>query len=583
MLQSAAIALLSAAAFSPAAAPNKYPPQPDFNKRVDYVGWLKQLIRTPDKENAYTAYAQFMPGLAGSDVSESDWPAFSGMLTEHRAEAAPQYDPAVDTRWSGPMPWFPDRRKAWEVSHKRTRKTLSAFARVAQRNTLAAAIPLDGARDDKPNRLVHLQMPHLAPIRQCALGTLESAWRVSKGDASPNALIKAFETNLRVAGQMRESPFTIEHLVAYAIRNVTYENIRWAFAHGVLTGKHASRLLEMLQEVDNEPLSAAPVLQGECATWLDSLQYVFGPLGGGTKLNGNRYQEVTGQSMGATNRFGLGARLEADPVGSASAIIEAHKNMEQHMKPGFSPEHHGAITTLVQRMGTSSQVNKGLMLGEGANYANVYVQAARSELLRRGVQTLTRVYAYQAQHKKWPDKLSTLGKEARKSCADVFNGDKPLIYAVVAKQPVLYSVGLDGDDDGGIHDGTWADNDYVIWPIPDSEEFLRASRLNRLAKKKLTKLTDIGPVQKGTEVTIAAAVTAVASQPSEKMGIRHSIMLTEGKATLELYYDEALEKRLSPRQKIEQGLRIRAIVAVEEYEGRLVLHLTRPEHLAIEE
>ncbi len=576
MLHSATLALVSAAALFSPATPNKYPPAPDFQKRVDYVAWVKQLIRTPDKQNAYPALVRFMPGLPGSDVSEGDWPEFAGMTSERR-------DPNVEPRWPGPMPWFPSRKPGWEDSYKRTKKVVAAYGKASAKNTLSTAIPLDGARDDKPNRLVHLRLPHLEPLEQCARGTLEHAWRVKKGDASSNALLKAFEINLRIAGQLRESPFAPEHITAYVIRDVTYDHIRWAFAHGVLTEKHAARLLATLEEVDDEPLAGAPILQAQCAIWLDALQYVFGPLGGGTKVNGNRYQEVTGQTMGAGNRFALGARLEADPVGSANAIIEAHKGMEMHMKTGFRHEHAGAIHTLVQRMISSSQINKGLLLAEGHEYSSVYAHAARAELQRRGVQTLARIFAHKAQHKKWPQKLTDLGKKAKKTSADVFAEDKPFIYEIVAGQPVLYSVGIDGDDDGGMHDPSWSDNDYVIWPMPGSEEFVRASRLNRLPKKKLTRLADITAEHKGKERTVAALVTAVASQPSQSLGIRHSIMLKDGDATLEMYFDESLEKSLSPRQKIEKGARLRAIVTVEEYEGRTVLRLTSPEHLAIEE
>src|SRR5690606_29129414 len=150
-------------------------------------------------------------------------------------------------------------------------------------------------------------------------------------------------------------------------------------------------------------------------------------------------------------------------------------------------------------------------------------------------------------------KLTDLGKKAKKTSADVFAEDKPFIYEIVAGQPVLYSVGIDGDDDGGMHDPSWSDNDYVIWPMPGSEEFVRASRLNRLPKKKLTRLADITAEHKGQERTVAALVTAVASQPSQSLGIRHSIMLKDGDATLEMYFDESLEKSLSPRQKIEKG------------------------------
>ena len=74
----------------------------------------------------------------------------------------------------------------------------------------------------------------------------------------------------------------------------------------------------------------------------------------------------------------------------------------------------------------------------------------------------------------WPTKLDQLkDKWIDRTPIDRLNG-KPLSFAIKDDAPVVYSIGHDGDDDGGVNTDSSApwldqqgDGDWVLWPSND--------------------------------------------------------------------------------------------------------------------
>lgn len=560
--------------------PKDFPPLPDFQTRVNYIAWYKQSRQVDDQDNAYVAYARFMPRLVGSTVQDSDWPEFAGMLTTKEDQKKDEYP-----KWPGPMPWDPRRRPVWEASYQRTRGVLKQYAAASKKRTLVALTDQTGEADSLDNVLVLILLPHLSNLNgSCSRDTREAAWRMKDGRVSGKRFIRSVHTNLRVAHQLKESVFMIEGLVSISVRAKTYRNIRWTLAHGVLAKKRIATLSKLLRKIDHDPIDMSSGLRGECAFLLDELQYVFGPLaGGGSKFNGKRYQELTRQNMGAANRFALGAQLERNPQAAAKAILDAHVAMIPHMQPGYRPEHHQALGDLYERMTSSSKVLKGLRL-DSRGYAGIYQSAAQCEAERRATRLLVELFVYQAKKGKWPKTLDALPKRVPKLIKqDVFR-DEPFVYILLEDGPVLYSVGPDGEDDGGEHDSRWGQGaDFVFWPVPGSEEVLAASRLYRVPDAKLTAISVIGKVVKGKAVTVAAEVASISSRPSEEHGLRHAVGLSQDGATIELFYYELVAAGLTENQKIKPGMRIRAeAVVVEGSDQTWRLKLTDAKNVVIE-
>lgn len=585
-IASAAVALVSRSAGAV-----DLPPMPDFNRHTNYAKWYESTNKLSEKDDAYSLYAEFMPGLVDSTAKEKNWPEFDGMLTGSSAADNTEVSTGdSDSRAKrSPAPWFPNRRGSWEQSFKRTKSVLKKFAAASRRKYVVAPMTIDGDRDDNANRFERTQLKHVPKLRQCAQGVMENAWRIGKdGDVDAASFIAAVETNIRVAGQLRTARFSVEQLTGYSIRRMTYQHIRWAFAHGILKPADAAKLSASLAKIDAQPLDGSYCLGTECAIMLDNLQYIFGPLGGGVKLNSNRYRDVTGQALGGGNRFALGARVDADPAGTASAVLAAFKTIDRLMEPGYATENNQGIVDAGRQLAQTNNLTKGMLYGAEGSYSRIYTLAAQCEAERRATQILLAVFSHKPKKGDgkfaFPKKLSELNKSrVGKVLKDPFSG-KNFKYFLNDGQPVLYCLGHDGEDDGGQHDEGWnASTDYVYWPLPGSEEAVIASRINRVKDADMTALADIGEKLKGRRVTVSAVVESISSRPSAKHGERHSVMLKDGDVGVKLYYYDRTAQEMTASQKLVEGRRIRVIGLVVKEDGKWRLELQNARDLAYEE
>ncbi|MHC5101281.1 MAG: hypothetical protein ACYSOG_05545, partial [Planctomycetota bacterium] len=78
------------------------------------------------------------------------------------------------------------------------------------------------------------------------------------------------------------------------------------------------------------------------------------------------------------------------------------------------------------------------------------------------------ILRYEKTNNRFPENLEILVSEGYLDFLpiDPFS-DQPLVYKTDNGNFLLYSVGKDFDDDGGLHDDKWGeeDGDYVFWPV----------------------------------------------------------------------------------------------------------------------
>jgi hypothetical protein len=80
----------------------------------------------------------------------------------------------------------------------------------------------------------------------------------------------------------------------------------------------------------------------------------------------------------------------------------------------------------------------------------------RREATIHAIEALAAVRRWQLVHKALPTDLATACREAKLPAVptDPYNNEEPLKYLVLDGQPVVYSVGKDGKDDGGRKDNS---------------------------------------------------------------------------------------------------------------------------------
>jgi hypothetical protein len=92
----------------------------------------------------------------------------------------------------------------------------------------------------------------------------------------------------------------------------------------------------------------------------------------------------------------------------------------------------------------------------------------RNKAIQDALMTTLAVLRYQKIHNTLPDNLNVLVLDGYLDTLpmDPFS-DQPLIYKTDNGNFLLYGVGEDFDDDGGLHDKNWGktDGDYVFWPV----------------------------------------------------------------------------------------------------------------------
>ena len=539
-----------------------FPPVPDFKRRFDYARWFERAQPSARGDrNAYPAYAAFMPGLIDSSIDPASWPTFKGMLTTP-AHERPNQSVGRDGKpeWPpGPGPWLPQYHASWQASYLATKNTLAKFQDATAKPKLVPPIPLDGNAEDRNNRLVNLQFPHIKPLDDCAKGVLENAWRIGDdGEVDPRALGQAVKANLHLAAQMKGCISYPEFSATCSIRSMTYDHIFWGFAHGVFNEKNANKLFKILQDIDDDKIEAKPVALGECAIWLDAIQHIYSPFDGGNpKFNGNRFRDITGQSMGGGGiGSGIGARVDQSPAHDiANEILAKHRAMQRQMRAGYETGSHGSLIALADQLRNAHGVTKAMFLTGRHVLASAYSAAAQTEAKRRAAHLIAALHAYKKARQEWPSQLSDLGKRVPNTTMRDPYGNDDFVYRVTDSGPVLYSIGGNGKDDGGVHEQ--GSGDLVFWPIPKSAGWIAAGQLIQVKEANLTNLGDVTSSLDGKTVIIEGKITSTENQISPEHDRILRISLERDGAEATAFYYKAIADQLRPDQTPKRGTTIR--------------------------
>jgi len=564
------IALITAFMTTPVylQAADSLPPKPDFEKRFDYVAWFEDALGKPSP-NAYAEYARFMPGLQGSKVKEDAWPKFEGMISNPNAE------PTLG-------PWDPAEHADWEASYQRTKETLAKFKAASRMDRFAAPTGLSRGREQFENLLMHARLPQLQMMRDCASGALEAAWRRDKDGVSPAAMQDSIESALRLARQLEQGRWVIEHVTASAIRAAAYRQVQWAFAHKVFTEKEAGGLQAVLRKIDGAPIENQRAVSGDAAAGFDRLQFVFGPQGGGgqSHVDPKRLQQVTGVSLGF-NKMAFGSRIESDAAGCGEAMANVYRTAHSHFGRALSPK---GIAPIHEAAEAALRLNQLMRAINPSDLSNFYATCLKLETQRRGTQTLVEIFAYKARKGKFPPKLSNLNKQMLTAIGNDPMSGKPFVYQTTDDGFLLYSVSYDEKDDQGAHREDWGmDGDFVFWPLPDSSKMVVAAKIKAAKPEAYTPLVKVTPEMVGKEITVVGRVTKVESRNSRQFRRIFIVTLDDAGAKLPLVYYAEVADALGAKQEIKAGLKIRAVARVDKDEkGALRLMLKDADSLVVE-
>ncbi len=441
------------------------PPQANFEDPVDYVDWYTQTAQLGGTDNAFDAYAEFMPMPWNDDQVSADWPDLNNMFTDK-------------TRQGPPGPWDVHDHPGWEQSNRQVQGLLESF-RDASWSEDYSMPPLFGneppgqAGEDEP-LLIDMRIPHLSSHRQLARATLADAWRTREdGTVSPERMLDAFETTLRNAKHLTEGSTLIENLVGAAESKLVHKNALSALQHGLFDARGLEEALDILLENDRDDSDPVRFLRAEQAVSMQLTQRLFSP-----KYSEESRIETAQKMLGAIG--GNEQAVEqitslslADAQAATQAFGDYYTEVADQFNTGYPAVRSADIQSTADRYVHTNALTEALL----PSLSRVHKLRTRADASRRATQLAYATHLFKARNGHWPESLDDLperiGDQAR---TDPFTG-QDFMYRVDDNGPTIYSSSENGVDDGGIHSPSWDDSidggtesdDYVFWPPPEEE------------------------------------------------------------------------------------------------------------------
>jgi hypothetical protein len=255
----------------------------------------------------------------------------------------------------------------------------------------------------------------------------------------------------------------ISNLVSAVVRSYVYKAATAAVHEGVLGRGDFVPTIKTLEAYDRAPthLSRPYLIEWACA--LQTLQFLF-PKGSFSLGNAASLDETMQVDVAFATAF-------CDPRRTATLIDHHYGNLAKIASRPPDLENVRRFSRFEDESQDSNKNNAFCSLFLGS-VARSYQGMVRNEAQRRGTLLTLALHAHHARHGKWPDSLKKidrrLGLKGLKTLRkDPFSG-KYFKYKLKDGQPLLYSVGFDGKDDGGRHDKRWGEGDdggdFVFWP-----------------------------------------------------------------------------------------------------------------------
>jgi hypothetical protein len=285
------------------------------------------------------------------------------------------------------------------------------------------------------------------------------------GDAA--TVVLNLRTLLAMSRHARETPLLISGLVGNAIFNIARERIDWILAtRADLLGDEQWVTLAHALAAHSDRVLAAE-LSGERTGFKDILQRLYTDDGAGdgrlTPL-GVRWLKMLGSSGGSNDREGEAIDWALDYGAPAlSAIVLGRRAMnQQHERlmsmierenatPLWQREQSQADQLLEQWMSSPLERVRHLPLCRlMPALGRVSINAELSCLQRDATITAIALELYRRKHGEWPATLAQLLPTTMPALPiDRFDG-QTLRYRLQDGRPLLYSVGSDREDDGGV-------------------------------------------------------------------------------------------------------------------------------------
>ncbi|QEG25100.1 hypothetical protein [Mariniblastus fucicola] len=347
-----------------------------------------------------------------------------------------------------------------------------------------------GPISDEANRLmnqsvINILLPHVQQFREAArVLQVDTRLAIEQGDRS-----RALENIKAIHGLARQSadaPIAVCSFVGFAVHAMGFAVVEEVLIEhpDFFSDEQLHELKKSVAEVD---LTATAKYEFEEDMAMDMIQRIYSDDGNGdgrltavgaeiqymcSKMTGLYpaeeepwHENSYVRSMTApVNLFSAPTRME-----TVTLVEESFDELEQRV---HRPMWEDRDFTLEERL--EEKDGSGMLSGLIGQLGRLKDAREIKIAYQDAVLLAIACHQYRRAEGEWPDKLEQLkGKWLEQTPIDRLNG-KPLNFVIKDDAPVVYSLGHDGDDDGGVDTDSntpWldqnGDGDWVVWPQAD--------------------------------------------------------------------------------------------------------------------
>ena len=442
---------------------------------VDYIAKINKATNAvPEEERAWPLYREVgiafkqnpMPSsvFVDNELPEPTWPSEEG--------------------WSHFDSWLEAHKKNINTIHIATNKTGFGFLvsdTISETDKELWPESFFAQSENKATGLMlNVRMPHLGVMREMARAlSIDAKSAAFYSDA--DRCLQDISSMLKLGTHTREHPFLIADLVSFSIYSIAFQTIGDILEHQpkLFSSDQFALLENHLSSLDGQLKIR---LEGERYSMFDFLQRIYSDNGSGDGRIVPLAIEMF-QALADDGNFFLGT---AAPLSFFSAPFIPFSDMLHASRKEMLAEYNRRVDKLESLIGMplfEIKENPSLLANDHQPSLSVFDTYFLVNLLTPALDnaimqgeitrckrdaTLAVLFSVQMYTStgRWPVDL------ANAETIDVWSGN-PLLIKLQDGRPIIYSVGFNQVDDGGIHDRRalrWRNdskNDWVFWPNPE--------------------------------------------------------------------------------------------------------------------
>lgn len=407
-------------------------PAPDPGQYADYMAWLNELshVDGPSAAPLYDSAAEKVVRYEGERAL---------LDAAMRGDAEALRSPEIAA-------WIESNRAAVEDIRAATKLEYRGYELKSEKGDLISAM-----------------LPNLSPVRE-ATRAMIAGGRQAQAEGRVADAVTAYLDAARAGAQTGQGHTLIESLVGVAVQSAA-NNAILDLAASASAGEVDFDAIASELEQAGAPRPPSQTMQAERVMFLDSTQRLFerDPDSG----------RVRPSPQGIQQFLAFGASSGDDPTSLSMAWNLAGANFDDTIAEGNAyydriaaaaalPYQEGrAVLREVEESLTQPTANPVLRSLLPAFSRSQFIRT-RGETERRGTVTVARIRAFEQRNGRLPDSLDELG--AGSSFIDPFSNTGFRYERTGDGGFRLYSLGDNGQDDGGVHDPKAETDDFVIWP-----------------------------------------------------------------------------------------------------------------------